>query len=632
MDIIAQFLDTQQPEFSDQDCLLGLKEFSTYLYRRNAFPRDCLGPCRFSFLPRTALDNEVSKSGVIKVWMWVHPAIYSQVLKSLREAAAELISYNDNQPGNAADAERIVAMTNHLTQSHLPDSTNSAASGPSIGMVPGGLVRFCIRGKQSERVLARVFRPDATLAHSNNPLFEEVMGCSPVSAGWGADYMIGLTVQAVDRRETKEDKNQEEKCRKSSRPSRIRWSVDASGSPLWRGTRPSSLDTDICTDKKPFSVLLIRRNMCFASGSASNPSYLFAKKGDQDLAAPWNRAEASMRLSGWDIICSPKDARPLWMALIYAGCRAVGLWEMGVLDLEGGSPAFPRDFPDTKAGRDVWRSRVQAPKWRLRRKDWKESRVNVDWRELQHRNAQSLTHVLPALTSASTVDGDVTKSNCRPVRCRTKWGATGYLVVRGEHTSAFLVPSSESEHSMGGKGVRWTCPPPLPPLPRPTLINVRLWAPGRGVPVLGSRIYAPNSEDISQWLLGVSRRANRHQTATGGVRGRPGLWRGREYTTETEAGKDSRTLLGFVCSGGVSVLCGRGVGIGLCHAETLHSTQRKLFEMEITADASDVTRVDAFSLPLSKTPDVGLRLSSLVIFLSPSSTWCRPAMLEIIPL
>ena len=55
--------------------------------------------------------------------------------------------------------------------------------------------------------------------------------------------------------------------------------------------------------------------------------------------------------AGWDIILPSGWAMPFWMALIYRGARAVGLKESRACAFEKFEPCFPRDFPDTAAGR-----------------------------------------------------------------------------------------------------------------------------------------------------------------------------------------------------------------------------------------------------------------------------------------
>lgn len=55
--------------------------------------------------------------------------------------------------------------------------------------------------------------------------------------------------------------------------------------------------------------------------------------------------------SGWDIIVPANWGMAFWMSFIYAGARAIGLREHYAMTAEQGIPSFPKDFPDTLAGK-----------------------------------------------------------------------------------------------------------------------------------------------------------------------------------------------------------------------------------------------------------------------------------------
>lgn len=58
-------------------------------------------------------------------------------------------------------------------------------------------------------------------------------------------------------------------------------------------------------------------------------------------------------ISGWDVILPSRWGMSYWISLIYRGARPLGLNELNTCcHLENLSPLFPRDYPDTVAGRD----------------------------------------------------------------------------------------------------------------------------------------------------------------------------------------------------------------------------------------------------------------------------------------
>ena len=58
-------------------------------------------------------------------------------------------------------------------------------------------------------------------------------------------------------------------------------------------------------------------------------------------------------ISGWDVILPSCWGMCFWISLIYRGARPLGLNELNTCcHLENLSPLFPRDYPDTVAGRD----------------------------------------------------------------------------------------------------------------------------------------------------------------------------------------------------------------------------------------------------------------------------------------
>lgn len=91
--------------------------------------------------------------------------------------------------------------------------------------------------------------------------------------------------------------------------------------------------------------------MVQATAAAQLPILLIQQKnarGERRKGATAGGAGEHMG-SGWDVVLPKGWGMPLWVSLIHAGCRVVGLRDVRKLCHEMGSPCFPFDFPDCRA-------------------------------------------------------------------------------------------------------------------------------------------------------------------------------------------------------------------------------------------------------------------------------------------
>lgn len=87
------------------------------------------------------------------------------------------------------------------------------------------------------------------------------------------------------------------------------------------------------------------------AGAACFPVLLIQQKnagGKRNGVAVSSGAGAHLG-SGWDVVLPKGWGMPLWVSLIHAGCRVVGLRDSRKLSHEMGRPCFPYDFPDCQA-------------------------------------------------------------------------------------------------------------------------------------------------------------------------------------------------------------------------------------------------------------------------------------------
>lgn len=77
----------------------GLKEGMAIMYKPHLYPYHCIGPVSFLWEPAAMAVGELRK-----VWLWVHPSIYEEVIGVL-ETEIMLLSCSDNEPGPHSDTK-----------------------------------------------------------------------------------------------------------------------------------------------------------------------------------------------------------------------------------------------------------------------------------------------------------------------------------------------------------------------------------------------------------------------------------------------------------------------------------------------------------------------------------------------
>eukprot|EP01041_Mallomonas_annulata_P004771 gene4771-9494_t len=735
LQLLKKYTDPQASFYTDETFLNGMKEMELLIYRNSAFPRDCLGPGYISINPSETNTGNIqiwlwchpayfdTLLTSIKQELQIQiQTTQSQQMDNVNNDNNNNSDYDNNNSSH--DNNNIRNASHPPSPSHPPSciSRELFERDVKVEMVSGGLIRFQIRGKGSTELLKRVCTPvsselkatsraatTGTTVNGNGDnddeeisrgkLLQRILHHRNVSSIWHDDYTLGVRVRDV--RQLRFRSSSSVSTENPSVPAAetetdhrgpIAWPTSASKSSLWdvekrfaatklisrRITKVGSVlqfhnKENITTDKDEIlsiPIILIRKKS--HGTTTSMPSYTFTNH--RSAVAPWHRRTYSSMLSGWDVIAPSAWGSAIWQALVFAGGRAIGLKEMEAICLEGGRRSFPRDFPDSKAGKVYWRDRCANKEKKQKRNRWQESKVHVNWKDLlvdeeeedgdgerftvdiettitdESNNMNDTSHIenteKGTLENSSILCKNDMKMNMMKTKKkrRTEWGATGFVVVCGTaYTTAFLVPTRNIQDN------NWSCPLPLPLLAHPTLIGVRLWVIGRGVLEVGATILAPtcchdkddtysvnknsnnnydnNSDDdvlggdCRAWMNGVACYHKGAVNGEGAGKRRVGFWRGIEYSDGTVASSSNggRKHIGFISSGGVSRVCGTAIGVGLCHAGKLHEIQRKLFEIEQSLDKNS-----------NGVFNFGLRLSALVMFRNPNSLWCRPAYIELI--
>ncbi len=350
-------------------------EQSIMLHHCNAFPEKCIGPALLTFLPSNDGNEDITRA-----WLWLHPSILPLVCEEIKEYLKQDLSTKVN----------------------------------FLDVIPEAPARFNIRGTQALSVLAKILYPIEATESDNNccHLFRSIVGLSDkaIRKVWKLCDSLAFHVKDVAAMasstisQDKKDKNKQ----KIKKPLRVDWNEShitaAAMSEMWstdkrmkqkvcalsivelneqraqqRHALHSISDVDysqnmIATSATPsVPIVIVRKDESVISGQYTVPALFRAKKA----------------LRGYDLILPQCYAMKFWTALQIlsqevsvvgaanatqrgnlddiklSSCRkpavlSIGYREMEYLHLQAGLPSFPRDYPETTAGKEYWQRRTHA--------------------------------------------------------------------------------------------------------------------------------------------------------------------------------------------------------------------------------------------------------------------------------
>jgi hypothetical protein len=607
---------------------LGGREVSVCFHHPDCFPLQCIGPVKIHVCPLTSSPTAVlgSVDGRRTVWLWVHFACLEEVMAALHsllsdQSSGAAVSTNESDQicrfsliGSLASvvlrrvvlaappAERLLGVSLYAPREHSEfarqvlqsEGLNSlwldghvlAVEAPDcreLTFSRGGEAVF--RERESYRKWGHI-EDNTAQSHGRARLRW------PATAAqcWGLLDLSLLSRCKEDMTPTPlmHKQRSEQRQKAYALPSFFRalekgdnWTAeDTSSGDTVR--RASSGDTVRKSDINAFPVLLVRQcgsQLCEGVFPPSANPRKVAGKTDSCLP---------LEQTGWDIVVPSAWARPLWVALNYAGACAVGLDEMEAVHTAAGCPSFPRDFPDSEAGRLYWEAREAEQgaleQRRPRRKKRMGRRGSVPvWDDL--------------FEGRETYTEDV---------------STDFAVIRNPEYLLPFVPSdmTSSTHLQRPSRLLAGSDESAPVLPTSlalsfrTMVRVSLWCTGRGSPLTGASVCRPLRSDVEQWVLHQQTRKT-HTLSKGR---RLGEWwgvRGCSGGGEGEAG-DGREVVGAVAAGCRADLSGSPVvAVAFCEASALKELLDAGFQLSVG------------------------QVSLLVMYRNPLSSWYRPALLTV---
>lgn len=604
----------------------GQQEIQLCFYRPECFPLQCIGPVKMFICPDIR-QNECARPR--KMWLWVHAACLEELLGALNtqltnQSALYTTVSLDLLRDNVCRFSLIGALSSVVLSRVLlasPPPGRAYASSPTfaplehsefarLALQSGALNSLWLHG----RVLG-VQAPDCrelTFSQRGEATFRQIDAYSK----WG--HTTDASVTRIDERQVRRrlkwpvtaaecyglfDNSLLSSCEQSMTPTDLvhkqrseqrkkaytlphffrslekgdNWTVSTGDSQktIQPGGGDMRTSGGACVDGlNSFPVLMVRQSnyQSFDCGSSGKfpPSCKTKSSGGSDLLLP-------LEQTGWDIIVPSVWARPLWVALNYAGACAVGLTEMEAIHTAAGSASFPRDYPDSRAGRDYWGNRKAEETQLLQRRPHRKKKIGrrgrvPEWDDLFGqaaaksrefgviRNPQQLMSCIPT---------EMTSSKCMQRQSR----------LFTEQRDTVSVATSLSS-----------------PLSMHMAVRVFLRCTGRGSPESGAVICSPLSGDREKWT--THHRTRRTHTLSKGRR--LGEWWG-----ECAGSEEGRKAVGIVAAGCRADLSGSPVvAVGFCEATALKEMLAAGFRQ-------------------STGP-----VSTLVMFRNPLSEWYRPALLE----
>ena len=302
--------------------------------------------------------------------------------------------------------------------------------------------------------------------------------------------------------------------------------------------------------------------------------------------------QLALELCGWDLVVPSVWASAVWIALNYCGACSVGLDEMEAVQTLSGTPSYPRDFPDSSAGREYWEELGREVEARQARRPRRKKNVRgegslPDWTVLFRYRYEC---------SDDTEDRAVIRN-------------TEYLApfVPSELRSSSTLKRQSRIICNDGDAVPPPSPSTSPALPFRTLVRVLLTCNGRGTPQCGAEICRPTLDDYRQWMQYMRQRA----TPTTSKGRRVGEWWGQPLNCDEKGGEGdacnaSRAVVGYVSTAFKAELSRNPViAVGFCEAVGLKNMLDGALQVATGA------------------------VALLVLYRNSRSRWLRPAIMEI---
>jgi hypothetical protein len=467
----------------------------------------------------------------MQLWMWVHPAILPDVVTALHSA-------RDSLPPLVADSVQLPTIGEERT------CGGGFGRFSIVGTAASELLRRVLKPRCSVESCA--FPPI-----ENGLFFESVLQSEGINSLW--KHNEGLAFEAVDCRELSFHENGSASIRDAN-PYRTWNSLDtpavtgvSNGNGIGKCRRAKRLtkprhpvppsffksakecvrfpDEDLCSLRQQQRKCAYRFGEGETEGSITQiimhndtsnsekwscvqrtgkteggdekcdtalsfPVLLIRKCQTTESDHQGDGCDLPLCLRGWDIIVPDSHCSSLWLALNMAGGRSIGSEERSVVDSAARIPVFPRDYPDTVAGNDYWKSCRRVNHIQSQRRPLRKRKQN---KKLER--VPNLKRLFDGITGPESMTDLVVMRN--------KQFAEPFfpkdLLLSRKLPREFSISAAHLKCIDADCNLDMTDFPP-PVLPFSTLIRVYISSSGRGVPQCGAELFQPTHNDYMRWL------------------------------------------------------------------------------------------------------------------------------------
>ncbi|KAI0304514.1 ribonucleases P/MRP protein subunit POP1-domain-containing protein [Multifurca ochricompacta] len=551
--------------------LSGIRGWETAIYESESYPFGYIGPIFILWRAMTTVSHTSQPAGVSPtafkpkgnprrkqlqlpdettrvIWVRCHPAIFSLVLSTLKEAVSLALGALKESPEYSQNSYAVEVVD-------LRDSINV----------------FEIMGPKSSQVIHGALTPTIDNHNGEFKKFWSSLSNLQSTGSIPSNMVVGFTV--LDPRLNFPPKNgkvriAEDKLPTIHKPWECFPTASLAQSDIWDQSIRDALKVPRFTKKEidarkaqnpipgtplrpttpdnRIPVLLIQRSGKSIS-STSSPALLSAPPSQYTMNSDSN-------LHGWTLIIPKGWGMPFLTSLIYTGTRVGGQRERAHQAFEAGAAYFPRDFPASAAYEEFSTSRAIRDE-----EEWKKKppAKRVSWDKLS-----TLNPWVPAWIAAlglNPVAGmDEDDTDMVPTQRDDPLPASDPAASWQSNIARLLVPASGLLSGINAlRRNRELLPLDVgidaSALFQGALLHVRVTLCGRGVPDDMAFIYALEDREARAWAKAHSKQ------------GLVGYEVGQEPLDVTELSKivpSDRAVIGFVTSGNYSMSRGRGHAIG----------------------------------------------------------------------
>ncbi|KAG0346029.1 hypothetical protein BG004_002619 [Podila humilis] len=324
--LFDHMLDPSMPTIGSARYIDGRRQYCTYLYQYDSYPRKLISPVTFLWrqdsTPEESMDiDEFSKEG--QLWVWIHPSAFEQACESIKIAISE------------AKMEELV----------------------SVKDLENALVIFDFTGPRSTALLQAVLKPYTSgninqEAHKNRLNFRPIDQVVLLTCTDAYSFTTNPCTLSFPHKTSPSPSSIPTELLKDTQDLIAHWPRTAAVSSLWSVQERDQLLANMVTE----GALNTRRAANLVPGTKLSPTdtdaripiLLLQREGKPQISRAPGGGSSEFEC-GWSLILPKGWGMAFWKSFIFAGARPGGLRERRSFHFETRQSCFPYDFPNTRA-------------------------------------------------------------------------------------------------------------------------------------------------------------------------------------------------------------------------------------------------------------------------------------------